>query len=193
MANKLLIYGVLLTNRMVEAPRVQELFAALAQRFPGMGDELDKMQSGGVERSGGRSAAVVDVQERDAGGTQEADHRIRIVDLEAATNSKRDLAPINARIGARGADRLGTHLQRRLARKPAKRMQPDPDDGDIHAHFPSLPTGRNAKTITSVPSASTRNGVMMSSTYVESIDLKSERFCARCQKAVTHPAPQGER
>ena len=34
--------------------------------------------------------------------------------------------------------------------------------------------------------------VMMSSTYVESIDLKSERFCARCQKAVTHPAPQGE-
>ena len=27
----------------VEAPRVQELFAALAQRFPGMGEDLDKM------------------------------------------------------------------------------------------------------------------------------------------------------
>ena len=27
----------------VEAPRVQELFLALAQRFPGMGEELDKL------------------------------------------------------------------------------------------------------------------------------------------------------
>ena len=118
------------------------------------------------ERARGGGAAVVDVGERDAGEAQERDDGVGVVDLVAAAERELDVAPLDARVRERAADRDRAHLDARHAGEAAERVQPDAHDGDVHCVVLSSaaqPTGRNANVTTSLPSSSVRNGTTTSS------------------------------
>ena len=123
------------------------------------------MFGGERQRARGGGAAVVHVGERDAGEPEERDHRVGVVDLVAAAERELDVAPLDAGVGERPADRDRAHVDARHSGEAAERVQAHAHDGDVHvSSFPrAQPTGRNANVTTSLPSSSVRNGTTTSS------------------------------
>ena len=76
----------------------------------------------------------------------------------AAAVRELDVLPRDSRVGERGAHRHRAHLIAGDPREPTERMDPDPDDCDVHQEAPPLATGWNAYIITSRPASSWRSG-----------------------------------
>ena len=122
------------------------------------------------ERARRGRAPVVDIGERDPGEAQQGDDGIRVVDLVASCERELDVAPGDAGVGERVADRDRTHLDAGRLAEASERVQPHSDDRHIHVHSLLLGrpgvdqvTGRNTKVTTSLPSSSVRNGTTTSS------------------------------
>ena len=100
---------------------------------------------------------VEDVDERDAGETQQADERVGLGDLPAAAERAVDVGPRHTGVLQGLVDRVGTHLERALVAVAAEGVQADPDDRDfVHVQAPQLlvrVTGANANVTISSPSA----------------------------------------
>ena len=146
---------------LVHADRDAEVVVAEADR---VGGERQRARRGG--------APVVHVGERDAGEPEQRDDRVGVVDLVAAAERELDVAPLDAGVGERAADRDRAHLDARHAREAAERVQPHTDDRDVHLRVLSSPqpTGRNANVTTSLPSSSVRNGTSTSSISMPGVE-----------------------
>src|SRR5690606_26783206 len=116
----------------------------------------------------------------------------------AAAHGELDILPLQSGIAQCGADRVRSHLHRRLALEAAEGMQADTDDRDIVGHGKLLVvySGRKAKVSTSLPSASVPSGTVVRPTRMPncsfcgsfSVSLPSTRMTS---PSCTSPTPNG--
>ena len=83
---------------------------------------------------------------------------------ERAADRELRVAPVEAGVSHRMADRVRAEVEPGDALEPAEGVHPHADDRDVHAPSPRSGTGANAYVTTSVPSASRRNGTTTSCT-----------------------------
>jgi hypothetical protein len=109
-------------------------------------DHQREIRLPGPDRVGGRSerdttgrAAVADVDERDAGEAEEADHRVRLAGNIAAADGVSDVGPPDSRILEREPDSLYAHGHTSEVRGvPTERVHAHADDADSgHVSPPS--------------------------------------------------------
>ena len=98
------------------------------------------------ERRAAGRAAVPDVDEREPGRAEVGHHRVGVAGVLAAAVGDLDVAPGDAGIGERAADRVDAHREAADAVVPPERVDPGSDDGDLR-HGPGS-VGANAYVLT---------------------------------------------
>ena len=90
------------------------------------------------QRAGRGRAPVVHVGERDAGEPEQRDDGVGVVDLVAAAERELDVAPLDARVRERAADRDRAHLDAGHVAEATERVQAHAHDRDVHLSAPSI-------------------------------------------------------
>ena len=140
---------------------------------------------GGQRRAAG-GAAVLDVDERQAGEPEAGDRGVGVAAGVRSAGGEVDLLPADARVGERTASGDRRHLQAGDALVAAERMDADADDGDVLGHrsaSSSSSAGRNAKvTVPESPGAAIRVSSI-------GIPMRSRAGSASVRRASTRTSP----